>query len=115
MILLGLNIIHGDTSACIIKNGKLVAAVEQERFSRIKYTSEFPIEAIQFCLKAAGIDIDDVDYITTNSSWRHNFIQKILFILKNIYKISFIISRAEQTLSKKKLKNILETIFKKKS
>jgi carbamoyltransferase len=114
MIILGLNIMHGDSSACIIKNGKLVAAVEQERFSRIKHTAEFPIESIQFCLKAASIDIDAVDYITTNNSWRHNFFQKIIFILKNIYKINFVINRSEQILSKRKLKNILETILKKK-
>jgi len=114
MIILGLNIMHGDTSACIIKNGKLIAAAEQERFSRIKHSSEFPIEAIQFCLKATSIDIDDVDYITTNNSLRYNFIQKILFIFKNIYKINFITNRTESILSKKKIINKLGIIFKKK-
>jgi carbamoyltransferase len=114
MIVLGLNINHGDTSACLIKNGTLIAAVEQERFVRIKHSSDFPFEAIKFCLKAAGIDIDDVNYIAVNSNFKYNFTNKFFFLLKNFYKINFITNRAESILSKKKLKNILEILFKKK-
>jgi carbamoyltransferase len=79
MIVLGLNINHGDTSACLIKNGKLIAAAEQERFVRIKHCSDFPSEAIKFCLKAAGIDIDNVDYISINSNFKYNFTSKFFF------------------------------------
>jgi carbamoyltransferase len=82
MIVLGLNINHGDTSACLIKNGTLIAAVEQERFVRIKHSSDFPFEAIKFCLKAAGIDIDDVNYIAVNSNFKYNFTNKFFFLLK---------------------------------
>jgi len=114
MIVLGLNINHGDTAACLIKNGKLIAAVEQERFVRKKHSSDFPMEAIIFCLKEARIDIDNVNYITVNSNFKYNIINRVLFLLKNFYKIGFITSRAESISSKKKLKNKLEFLFKKK-
>ena len=51
MIILGLNINHADTSACIIVNGKIEAAIEEERFTRIKHFAGFPYNSIEFCLK----------------------------------------------------------------
>ena len=60
MYILGLNIYHGDSSACIIKNGKIIAASEEERFKRIKHWAGFPIEAIRFCLQDANIKITDI-------------------------------------------------------
>ena len=50
MIILGINFRHGDASACIIKNGKILSAVEEERFTQIKYCSHFPINSIKYCL-----------------------------------------------------------------
>jgi carbamoyltransferase len=49
-----------DSAAALVVNGRLVAAAEQERFSRRKHTGDFPIDAIQFCLREAGITIEDV-------------------------------------------------------
>jgi len=60
--ILGLNINNGDTSAAIIKDGKIVAAVDEERFVRIKSTWGFPKNSINYCLKRAGISIRDIDY-----------------------------------------------------
>ena len=48
---LGINFLHSDSSACIFENGLLVAAVEEERFTRIKHTTVFPYNSIDFCLK----------------------------------------------------------------
>lgn len=48
-IILGLNVYHADTSACIIKDGELISAIEQERIDRIKYSYQFLINSINEC------------------------------------------------------------------
>ena len=83
MIILGLNVTHGDSSACLIVNGKLVAAAEEERFTRIKHSSEFPFQAIDFCLKFANIDIKKINIISVNSKFTYNLFYKFIFFLKN--------------------------------
>lgn len=65
MYILGLNAYHWDSSACILKDGELIAASEEERFNRIKHWSGLPLRSIEFCLREAGISITDVDYIST--------------------------------------------------
>lgn len=59
---LGLNILH-DTSAALVVDGRLVAAVEEERFNRDRHTTAFPVESIKYCLKRAGIRSDDVEAV----------------------------------------------------
>jgi len=61
--ILGINCFSHDTSACLLKDGEVVAFAEEERFNREKHTKSFPDGAIEFCLKAGGIDIGDVDYV----------------------------------------------------
>jgi len=53
--ILGLNAYHGDSSACLVIDGNLITAVEEERFRRIKHWAGFPIESIRYCIEAAGI------------------------------------------------------------
>lgn len=62
MYILGLTTL-GDSAAALIKDGVLVAAVEEERFSRVKHHSGFPYQAIQFCLDHAGISLKDVEHV----------------------------------------------------
>ena len=62
MYILGLTTL-GDSAAALIKDGKLVAAVEEERFSRKKHHSGFPFHAIRFCLDHAGITLNDVEHV----------------------------------------------------
>ena len=88
MIILGLNINHADTSACIIVNGKIEVAIEEERFTRIKHFAGFPYNSIEFCLKHTNKKLSDVDYITLNFSPYSNFKQKMLYSIKNILSIS---------------------------
>jgi len=83
MYILGINAFHGDSSACLLKNGVMVAAVEEERFRRIKHWAGFPSEAIKYCLLEAGIKLNDVDHIAINQDAKANFGKKILFTLKN--------------------------------
>src|SRR5687767_10566253 len=63
MVILGINAYHGDASAALVVDGQLVAAVEEERFNRIKHCAGFPAESIRYCLKAAGIGLEDIDHI----------------------------------------------------
>src|SRR6266550_1632904 len=63
MYILGLNAFHGDAAAALIKDGDLIAAAEEERFNRIKHCAGFPTQAIEYCLREAGIDIEQVDHV----------------------------------------------------
>ncbi len=63
MNILGINAYHGNASAAILCNGRLVAAVEEERFNRVKYAAGFPAAAIRYCLQTAGITLKEVHHI----------------------------------------------------
>ncbi len=63
MIVLGLSCYYHDSCAVLIKDGKVVAAAQEERFNRDKYSADFPIQAINYCFQEAGITIYDVDEI----------------------------------------------------
>jgi carbamoyltransferase len=63
MNILGINAYHGNSSAAIICGGKLAAAVEEERFNRVKYAAGFPAAAIRYCLDAAGLNLNEIDHV----------------------------------------------------
>src|ERR1700687_202604 len=63
MNILGINAYHGNASAAIVCDGRLVAAVEEERFNRVKYAAGFPAHAIRYCLRAAGLTLADIDHV----------------------------------------------------
>jgi len=79
MIILGLNAYHGDSSACIVIDGKLIAAVEEERFARIKHWAGLPVQSIMYCLQESGAKLQDVDHIAINRDPKANFMKKTLF------------------------------------
>jgi carbamoyltransferase len=79
LIILGINAYHGDASACLIRDGKLIAAAEEERFRRVKHWAGFPIEAIKYCLAEAGVSIDQIDHIALNRNPSANLLKKALF------------------------------------
>lgn len=79
MYILGLNAYHADSSAAILKDGVLIAAIEEERFRRIKHWAGFPSMAIQFCLKEAGITLQDVDHIAIGRDPYAKLARKLLF------------------------------------
>ncbi len=79
MYILGLNAYHADSSAAIFKDGKLLAAIEEERFCRVKHWAGFPGEAIKFCLNEAAISIDKVDHIAIGRDPHAKLLKKILF------------------------------------
>src|ERR1700693_480016 len=63
MVILGINAYHANASAAIIADGRLVAAVEEERLNRVKYAAGLPVRAIQYCLDQAGVKLTEVDHI----------------------------------------------------
>ncbi len=79
MYVLGINAYHGDASAAIVHNGKLIAAVEEERFNRFKHCAGFPAQAIRYCLDAAGIRIKDLDHVGISRDPSAHLHKKILF------------------------------------
>ena len=63
MYILGISCYYHDASAALLKDGKIVAAAEEERFTRKKHDISFPINAIKYCLKSENIDINQINYI----------------------------------------------------
>jgi carbamoyltransferase len=63
MNILGINAYHGNAAAAIVCEGRLVAAVEEERFNRVKYAAGFPAQAIRYCLREAGLELKDIDHV----------------------------------------------------
>jgi carbamoyltransferase len=83
MIILGINAYHADSSAAIFVDGKMIAAIEEERFTRVKHWAGFPVLAIAFCLQEAGIDYADVDYYAIGRDPKAKFFKKLLYLAKN--------------------------------
>jgi len=80
--ILGVNAFHGDAAACLIRDGRIIAAAEEERFRRIKHWAGFPSEAIRCCLAAGGIDLGSVDHVAVNQDAKANLGRKIAYTLK---------------------------------
>ena len=82
MYILGINAYHGDAAAAIVRDGELLAAVEEERFNRIKHCAGFPAESIKYCLRAAGVSIDEVDHVGISRNPSANLHKKIRAVAK---------------------------------
>ena len=82
MYILGINAYHGGASACLIKDGELVGAVEEERFERVKYWAGFPVNAIKYCLTEAGISVHDVDHIGISRDPNANILRKAKHLIR---------------------------------
>jgi carbamoyltransferase len=82
MHILGINAYHGNASAALISGGRLVAAVEEERFNRVKYAAGFPTAAIRYCLDTAGITLAEVDHIAIPRNPWARIATKLLYALR---------------------------------
>jgi carbamoyltransferase len=83
MIILGINAYHADSSAAIFIDGKMIAATEEERFRRVKHWAGFPSMAIEFCLKEAGVTLNEIDWITIGRDPAAKVSKKLLFLLQD--------------------------------
>jgi len=90
---LGLNAYHADAAACLVKDGDLVAAVEEERFRRIKHWGGFPSESIRYCLAEAGISLGDVAHVAVNSDNRANRWRKLAYVLTSGVRPGYVLKR----------------------
>jgi carbamoyltransferase len=100
MTILGLNAYHGDSAACLIKDGKFVAAAEEERFRRIKHWAGLPTQAIDYCLREGDIALGDVDHIAINRKPGANTWRRLGFVLTH---------RPDPRLMMEKIRNIWST------
>lgn len=108
MLILGLNAYHGDSSACIVRDGELIVAVEEERFRRIKHWAGFPREAIKYCLAKANAEVQHIDCIAVNRNPKVHFMKKTLFAVKGL-SLKLIIDRIKNA---NKIGNIKSVIGK---
>jgi carbamoyltransferase len=61
--ILGISAFYHDAAAALVVDGRIVAAVQEERFTRKKHDPTFPIHAIEYCLQQGGIDVEQLDYV----------------------------------------------------
>jgi carbamoyltransferase len=82
MNILGINAYHGNASAAIVCDGKLIAAVEEERFNRVKYAAGFPAAAIRYCLKEAGLTLSEIDHVAVPRNPYARLGRKLFYALR---------------------------------
>ncbi len=82
MNIVGINAFHGDASAVVLRDGGLVAAVEEERYRRVKHCAGFPREAVRACLEMAGIAPGEVDHVAVSRRPRAHLWRKVAFALR---------------------------------
>ena len=109
--ILGINAFHGDSSACLIRDGKLVAAAEEERFRRIKHWAGFPSESIKYCLAEAGISLADVAHVAINQDSRASLGRKILYTLTNLPSPALVLDRLRNKSKRDSLQTHLAKAF----
>src|SRR5216683_3141012 len=63
MHILGVSAYYHDSAACLIRDGEIVAAAQEERFTRKKHDHQFPAAAVEFCLREGGIPVENLDFI----------------------------------------------------
>jgi carbamoyltransferase len=83
MTILGINAYHADASASLLIDGKLIVAIEEERFTRTKHWAGFPVHSIIFCLKEANISLSDIDYIAIGRDPKAKLFKKLRFLLSS--------------------------------
>lgn len=98
MHILGINAYHGGASACLIRDGQLIAAVEEERFSRVKYQAGFPTRAIRWVLEKGGITPQDLDHIGISRDPTANLLKKALFAFRRRPSLTLVRDRLGNTM-----------------
>jgi carbamoyltransferase len=96
MNILGVNAYHGDSAAALVQDGRLVAAVEEERFNRVKHWAGFPAESIRFCLRQGGIAAKDLDHVAISFNPRANLAHKAAFMFRYRPSLAAIVERAKR-------------------
>ncbi len=109
--ILGINAHHADASACLLRDGELLAAVQEERLVRVKHAAGFPVRAIEQCLSIAGIDFASVEHVAVNRDSRANRSAKVRFLLGQRPSLSKIAERLRGRLQLGGLEKQLRSAF----
>ena len=108
MIVLGLNFFHANAAAALFVDGKLLAAAEEERFNRVKFSAGLPVNAIRFCLEQGCVDFSNIDVISYARNTNTRIVnQDQLHYQDRIYRIDSLYDRYRMNL---KLINFKETL-----
>ena len=111
MFLLGLNAYHGDAAACLLCDGELIAAAEEERFRRIKHWAGFPSEAIRYCLAEAGAKLANIDHIAINSDPKANILRRLVYAVTQRPDLKLVMDRVRNQSKRHSIERELETAF----
>src|SRR5438309_12109390 len=93
MYILGINAYHGDVAAVLLRDGELLAALEEERFRRVKHWAGFPTEAIRRCLEIANISGAAIDHIAISRNPKANLLRKALYTVRRRPELSLVLDR----------------------
>ena len=93
MNILGINVYHADVSAVLLRDGQLVAALEEERFRRVKHYAGFPSMAVRRCLEMGELKGDDIDVIAVSRNPKANIFRKAAYVIGRRPGLSFIEDR----------------------
>ena len=111
MNILGINAFHPDSSACLLINGKVIFAIEEERLNRIKHWSGMPLLSIKRCLLNANISINDIDFVAINHNPFSNIFNKFKYFIKNKPYLNFYLEKFKNVKKKNNILNILTDNF----
>jgi len=93
MIVLGLNAFHADSAAALLVDGRLVAAAEEERFRRVKHWAGFPSQAIDWCLRSAGVSLSDVGCVAVNTDPKAGRLARAAYAIRHLPSPAMVIDR----------------------
>jgi carbamoyltransferase len=111
MIILGLNAFHGDSAAALVREGKLVAAAEEERFRRVKHWAGFPSKAIAYCLREAGLALSDVEHVAVNQDSRANLLRKLAYLVTQRPNLALMLNRLKNRRARRNISGLMAASF----
>ena len=111
MLVLGLNAFHGDSAAALVRDGRLVAAAEEERFRRVKHWAGFPSQSIAYCLSEAKATLADIDHIAVNQDSRAHLGKKLAYLLSRRPNPKLVLNRLRNRKARQSIPELLEANF----
>jgi carbamoyltransferase len=111
MVILGINAFHPDSSACLVVDGKVIVAIEEERILRLKHWAGFPEKAIAACLRIADIQPSAIDKIAINRDSGTHKKEKLLYLIKNRPTLSNVVDRINNRQKVGKVSSLLSNLL----
>ncbi|MBI96516.1 carbamoyltransferase [bacterium] len=110
-LILGLNAFHADSSAALIRDGNIIAAVEEERFKRVKHYAGFPVKSITWCLEEAGISLGEIDHLAINTLPSANRFRRYAYTILNLPSPLFLLDKIKNKRERTNIKKLIEKYF----